>query len=111
MQTIWRNVQLVNNTEEELRKIASNSMENNNRFAMITARETLRYFRFLLGDGSIYMPPDDETSSFYPLLVSIPVRLSFEYDRKPFNELYVIEILNIEKITFFFYFCFSFLSL
>ena len=59
------------------------------KFAMITARETLRYFRFLFGDGSIYTPPDGDDSTFYPILVSIPVRLSFEYDHQPFNDLYV----------------------
>ncbi|KAH7639541.1 glutamate receptor delta-1 subunit precursor -like protein [Dermatophagoides farinae] len=90
-QTIWRNSRLINDTEKELRIIASQSMMNGDdrKFAMITARETLRYFRFLFGDGSIYTPPDGDDSTFYPILVSIPVRLSFEYDHQPFNDLII----------------------
>lgn len=55
-------------------------------YAILGSRSSLEYFRLNLGRNSFYTPPDNDDSSFYPALITLPLQNQFKY-KKEFNHL------------------------
>lgn len=53
-------------------------------YAFILPRKQLRFFQLSLGQDFLYIPPENEDSTFYTTLVSTPTYKYFKYF-KPFE--------------------------
>ncbi|KAH9521775.1 Glutamate receptor ionotropic, kainate 4, variant 2 [Dermatophagoides farinae] len=77
-QMIWQKTQQISDTEEGIQMIIEQNL-NGKKFSLITTRYSLQYYQCHYGKNLLYLPPLQFESSFYPFLVSIPVRKSFEH--------------------------------
>ena len=101
-QMIWEKTQQISDTEEGIQMIIEQNLYGK-KFSLITTRYSLQYYQCHYGKNLLYLPPLQFESSFYPFLVSIPLRKSFEHFQS-FDILYVCKngiflILKPQKQT------------
>ena len=67
-------------------KILNNSGSEQQQYAFLYPRERLRFSQLRAGKDLLYVSPDTEEASFFPLHISIPTRPTFKY-RKEFSRM------------------------
>nr|XP_027199936.1 glutamate receptor-like [Dermatophagoides pteronyssinus] len=83
---ISQTIQSAKNREEAIMKILNNSGSEQQQYAFLYPRERLRFSQLRAGKDLLYVSPDTEEASFFPLHISIPTRPTFKY-RKEFSRI------------------------
>ncbi|KPM02495.1 Glutamate receptor delta-1 subunit precursor (GluR delta-1)-like protein [Sarcoptes scabiei] len=82
-QAIWNSMKLIMTIDDGIELMTSQTRQ---QYAILGSRSSLEYFRLNLGRNSFYTPPDNDDSSFYPALITLPLQNQFKY-KKEFNHL------------------------
>ncbi|OTF73837.1 hypothetical protein BLA29_007415 [Euroglyphus maynei] len=82
LREISRTIQSTKNREEAIQKILNHSSDEQPQYAFLYPRERLRFSQLKVGLDSLYVSPDSEVASFFPLHISIPIQPTFKYRRE-----------------------------